>query len=122
MKPKHKKLKYALSGAAAGLINGFFGGGGGMLLIPLLTRWAKVEERKAFATCVSVILPLCAVSAAIYLFRNAFDFYAAWPYLTGGLLGGIIAGKTFQKIPARLLRKGLALLILYGGVKSLFWT
>lgn len=93
-----------------------------MLLIPLLTRWGKVGERKAFATCVCVILPLCAVSAGIYLFRNAFDLYSAWPYLAGGFLGGIIAGKTFQKIPAKLLRKGLALLIIYGGVKSLFWT
>ncbi len=116
------QIKYTLSGACAGLVNGFFGGGGGMLLIPLLTRWAKMEERRAFATCVCIIAPLCALSAAIYFFRGGLDFAAAAPYLAGGLLGGIVAGKTFQKIPTGLLRKALAILILYGGVKALFWS
>ena len=32
-----KKWKYALSGAAGGLVNGLFGGGGGTVLVPLLT-------------------------------------------------------------------------------------
>lgn len=119
---KHEKLKYALSGAAAGLVNGFFGGGGGMILIPMLTRWAKVEERRAFATCVCVILPLCAVSSVIYFMRTPLDLMTAVPYLAGGLAGGVVAGKTFGKIPTGVLRKGLALLIIYGGVRSLLWT
>jgi len=93
-----------------------------MILIPLLIHWAKADERKAFSTCVSIILPICIVSAAIYLFRSAVDISAAMPYLAGGLIGGIIAGKTFKKIPIWLLHKSLALLIIYGGVKSLFWT
>ena len=33
------KTKYALSGTAAGLVNGLFGGGGGMVLVPLLNGW-----------------------------------------------------------------------------------
>ena len=56
---KGGKLRYALSGAAAGLTNGFFGGGGGSVLVPLLTRfrretpfwldadWAPTPLRKA---------------------------------------------------------------------------
>lgn len=50
-----KKTKYRLSGVAAGLTNGIFGGGGGIPLLVLLTKWAGVEEKKAFATCVAVI-------------------------------------------------------------------
>ena len=60
-----KKTKYRLSGIAAGLTNGIFGGGGGIPLLVLLTKWAGVEEKKAFATCVAVIFPMCAVSAAM---------------------------------------------------------
>lgn len=37
------KTKYALSGTAAGLVNGLFGGGGGMVLVPLLNRLVRSE-------------------------------------------------------------------------------
>lgn len=52
-----------LAGAAAGLTNGFFGGGGGSVLVPMLTRVCGLDQRRAFATSVAVILPLCALSA-----------------------------------------------------------
>jgi len=48
-----------LAGAAAGLTNGFFGGGGGSVLVPMLTRVCGLDQRRAFATSVAVILPLC---------------------------------------------------------------
>ena len=116
------RLRWAVSGAAAGLINGFFGGGGGQILIPLLTGWCGLESRRAFATCVAVIAPLCVFSGAVYLLRDGVELAAAWPYLLGGLAGGIIAGKTFRKVPPRVLRRLLALLILYGGARCLFWS
>ena len=53
------RWKHAVAGGLAGMANGFFGGGGGMLLVPLLGRWCGLEQRKAFATSVAVILPLC---------------------------------------------------------------
>ena len=64
------KTKYALSGTAAGLVNGLFGGGGGMVLVPLLNGWCGLAGKQAFATCVAAILPLSAVSAAVYLLRR----------------------------------------------------
>ena len=54
-----KSWRYALAGALAGLANGFFGGGGGSVLVPLLTRMCGLDQRRAFATSVAVILPLC---------------------------------------------------------------
>lgn len=117
-----KELKYALSGAAAGLVNGFFGGGGGQILIPLLTRWCGLEQKKAFATCVGVIAPLCVAGSLVYLLRGGLDLTVAWPYLLGGLLGGVVAGLSFKRVPPVFLRRALALLILYGGARSLFWS
>ena len=114
-----KCVKYALGGAAAGLANGFFGGGGGLLLIPILTRWAGMDERRAFATSVLVILPLCVVSSVIYLLRTDLDLIQAFPYLIGGFLGGLVGGKLFRRVPVRWLRRSFALLILYGGIRSL---
>ena len=66
-----EKWKYALSGAAAGTANGLFGAGGGMILVPLLTRWAKLPDKKAFATSISIIAPMCLVSIVIYYFQGS---------------------------------------------------
>ena len=112
-------LAPALAGAAAGLANGFFGGGGGMLLVPLLVRRCGLSQRQAFATSVAVILPLCCLSALIYFFRGGLDLTAALPYLVGGLVGGFIGGRVFKRVNMLWLRRAFALLILYGGVKSL---
>lgn len=111
--------KYAVSGAAAGAANGLFGAGGGMILVPLLTRWAGLEDKKAFATSISIIAPLCLVSIFIYYTRGSLDIEAALPYLLGGFLGGLIGGKLFRKIPARLLHRILGIIIIYGGLRSI---
>lgn len=116
---KSKTLWFAAAGAAAGLINGFFGGGGGMILVPLLAGKCGLDQRKAFATSVAVIAPLCALSAGIYLLRGDLDIVTALPYLIGGLAGGLIGGKLFKKLSMKWLRKAFALLILYGAVRSL---
>ena len=113
-------VRRAVSGGAAGLVNGFFGGGGGMLLVPLLTRWCGLPQRKAFATSVAVILPLCALSAVIYLLRGGLELSAALPYLAGGLIGGFLGGRVFRKLNMVWLRRAFALLILWGGVRALF--
>ena len=118
---KGSRLRSAAAGGAAGLANGCFGGGGGMLLVPLLTRWCGLEQRRAFATSIAIILPLCALSSVIYWVRGGLDFGLALPYLAGGLLGGFVGGRVFKKLNMVWLRRAFALLILYGGVKALFF-
>jgi uncharacterized membrane protein YfcA len=114
-----QKIKAALTGAAAGALNGFFGGGGGMVLVPLFIRWLKVDERKTFATSVFIILPLCLVSAAVYYFRSDLNLMTALPFLLGGLGGGLVGGVVFRRIPTRLLHRIFGLLLIYGGIRCL---
>lgn len=118
---RKETLHAAVAGGAAGLVNGFFGGGGGMVLVPLLTGKCGLDQRRAFATSVAVILPLCVLSSVIYFLRGGLELAAALPYLAGGLAGGFIGGKVFKKLNMDWLRRGFALLMLYGGVKSLFF-
>lgn len=107
--------KLMCSGAAAGFANGLFGAGGGMILVPLLTRWCHMEERKVFPTAICVMLPLCIVSLFIYLQHGVLDFHSTWPYLAGGLAGGILGGLLYPKVPTKWLHRLLGLVILYGG-------
>ena len=114
---RHSKWKYLLAGGAAGLTNGLFGGGGGSVLVPLLTRCCGLEEKRAFATSVAVILPLCTLSAAIYLFRGGLDVMTALPYLIGGTAGGWAGGRWFKGVRVNWLRRGFGLLLIYSGVR-----
>lgn len=113
-----KGWKLMITGALAGAVNGFFGGGGGMVLVPLLRGWIGMEDRRAFATSVAVMLPMCAVSAAAYLFRGGLDPAAAAPFLLGGLVGGIVSGISYKRVPPKLLVRLFAALIIFGGVRS----
>ena len=90
-----------------------------MILVPLLTGKCGLGRKKAFATSVAVILPLCMLSAAVYLLRGKIDLQTALPYMAGGLAGGLIGGKLFKKTPMVWLRRIFALLILYGAWRSL---
>ena len=113
-----EKWKYVVTGALGGLANGLFGSGGGLFLVPLMTRWSKLEERKAFATSVAIILSLSIVSSVVYFTKGALDFSTAWPYLLGGGIGGVFSGLVFQKVPLNFLRRIFGLLILYGGIRA----
>lgn len=109
--------RYLLAGGLAGLVNGFLGGGGGSVLVPLLTRVCGLDQRRAFATSVAVILPLCALSAVIYFLRGGLELGAALPYLIGGTVGGFLGGKWFKGVKLGWLKRGFGLLLLYGGVR-----
>lgn len=113
------KWKYRISGAAAGLVSGLFGGGGGTVLVPLLTAWCKMGQKRAMANCVAVILPLCALSAVIYLLRSGLRLLTALPYLMGGLAGGLLGGKLFRRVPGPWLRRIFGVFLVYGGVRYL---
>jgi len=113
-----EKGKYALSGALAGALNGVLGAGGGVVLVPLLLGFVGLEEKHAFPTSVFIILPISAVTAAVYLAHGRMDFALALPYLIGGILGGLIAGKMFKKMPALWLRRLFGVVLVVGGVRA----
>ena len=54
---KRTEVKSIVCGAATGAANGLFGGGGGMIAVPLL-RAQGLEEKRAHATAIAVILPV----------------------------------------------------------------
>lgn len=115
-----RRFRAIISGGAAGLINGFFGGGGGMVLIPMLVSCCGLPRQKAFATSISIILPLCILSSAIYFLHGNLSISAAAPYLLGGFVGGLLGGKLFRRVSMTWLRRIFAFLILYGAWRSLF--
>lgn len=112
--------KCMIAGGLAGLLNGLFGAGGGLILVPLLAGWINMEEKKAFATSVAIILPLSLVSYTLFCVQGGNVWKEALPYLLGGAIGGVLSSKLFKKISAMWLHRIFGLLILYGAVKAVF--
>lgn len=63
-----------------------------MVFLPILSRWGNLKSRQLYATCVAVIFPVCAVSAAMYLWRGGMN-WASCPALSGGWAAGGLAGR-----------------------------
>ncbi|MBO5892089.1 MAG: TSUP family transporter [Oscillospiraceae bacterium] len=117
---KSKKIFGSIfAGGAAGAINGLFGAGGGMVLVPILTRYTNLEEDQVFPSSVSIILPICIISICANIKNSGLPLQESWPYLTGGIIGGLLAGFLGHYIPVKYLHRILGLLILWGGIRYL---
>ncbi len=110
-------LLLLICGALIGLINGFFGGGGGMLCVPILEKAIGLESKKAHATTLCVILPLCIVSAVIYIYNNNIDFVNLSWVSFGAVTGGVIGAFFLSKINSKWLSVIFAILMFGVGVK-----
>lgn len=96
-KSKNKILPYII-GCITGIANGFFGAGGGTILVPAMERKLDVEEHKAHATAIAVILPLSIISAIFYTKNIEFEFKDIVLVSIGGVVGGCIGSFVLAKI------------------------
>ena len=107
-------------GIITGTVSGLFGGGGGMILVPLLSVIHEIREESIFPSSICIILPICVVS----LFLSGSDLSLSWkevlPYLSGSLIGGILAGFFGKKIPVQWLHRILGILVLWGGIRYIW--
>lgn len=115
-----KKLLLALCGVLIGGINGLFGGGGGMIAVPALTGIIKLSQKEAHATAILIILPVTAVSAAIYLFKGEVNFSLLVPCTIGVVAGGAVGAAAMNKISSPALCFIFAAVMLAAGLKSVF--
>lgn len=112
-----KKFHLWFWGLPTGFLNGLLGAGGGMVVVPVLEK--KLTTKEAHATSVAIILPLCAVSAVLYLIDGRVTFADAAPFLLWGAVGSAIGTFLLFRLKGKVLRKLFALLILWAAVRLL---
>ena len=116
---ERKKIgKPAVVGFFAGVLNGLLGAGGGIVVVPLLQKIGLTPD-KSHATSIAIILPLCVISAAFYLFYGKVQFAQSLPYLPGGLIGAGFGAWLLPKVPANILRRIFAGVMIYSAIKIL---
>lgn len=114
------KVKLMAIGLITGLINGLFGSGGGIIVVPALIFLLGMDDHKAHATAISIILPLSIISTIIYFSNRSIPFKIALPVTIGGVLGSYIGAKTLNKIPVNILRKIFGSVIVYTAVRMIW--
>ena len=116
---KVKKIYILLFGALIGLINGFFGGGGGMVVVPVLNKMFGMEQKKAQATALFVILPISLVSTIVYMCHNSVDFSSGWPVILGIVAGGVVGATLLNKMNNKVIKGVFIFFMLLGGIGML---
>ena len=96
-------IKTISIGLITGFANGLFGSGGGTVVVPCMEKYLDVDEHKAHASAIAIILPLSVLSAAIYLFKSAIPWKETVLVSIGGIIGGFIGAKLLNKVSGRWL-------------------
>ena len=112
-------LKLIGIGFITGIINGLFGSGGGTIVVPALVFLVGIEDFKAHATAISIILPLSIISTIIYLKSNVIKLDISLMVTLGGLIGSFIGAKFLKKIPNIILRKIFGIVIIITALRMI---
>lgn len=106
-------------GFFAGLLNGLLGAGGGMLIVPALSKLG-VDRKKAHATSICIILPICILSSVMYINSGRASILEAMPYMVWGIVGSIIGAFILSKIKTKLLRKIFGVFVIWAAFQLIF--
>ncbi len=125
-KKKDKKINkkdifiIILASILTGFTNGFFGGGGGMLCVPLLESSLKIDNKKAHATTIAVIVPLSLMSSVVYIFKNEMDWMKVLFVSIGVATGGFLGAMLLKKLNSKIIRSIFAIVMCVAGILIIY--
>lgn len=116
------RLRDLAIGAVAGLIGGLFGVGGGIVLIPLLTGWARLSQHRAHGTSLAAIAGTALAGIASYALAG----HLAWDAVLGVGLASALAAPLGARLAQRLsgpgLQRAFAVFLLLVAVRMVWGT
>ena len=129
---KHKNIIISVGSITAGLINGLIGTGGGIILYLTLKLISKSDKKNGgqphdtnmikdiMANIIAVVVPISAVSAAIYMIRGEIVYGELMPYIPAAVIGGLAGAILLNKLKPKIIKKIFAVMIIYAGTQMLF--
>lgn len=112
-----------LSALTGGLINGLLGAGGGIVVVWALSSVMShrlSDRRDAFANALIIMLPISAISAAMYGVHGFTDSRELDILILPAIAGGLIGALVLDRINVKWLRLIFASIIVYSGLTMLF--
>lgn len=87
-----------------------------MLAVPLL-QLGGLDAKRAHATALLVILPICIISASIYIAGGYFEWKTVLSACIGVVLGGIVGAMLLNKLNSTAISIIFALMMMAIGIK-----
>ena len=106
------------AGAVVGLVNGFFGGGGGMVCVPLLLLMG-LNNKKAQATAILIMVPISIASGVVYYSHGFLSLNQLFFVGIGSIVGGILGALILKKLSNNALQYIFAVVVLLAGLKMI---
>ena len=113
------KKKGLLWGIPIGFINGFFASGGGIIAVLILQKFFSLEEKKAHATSIIIILPLTLAGVLIYSMAGFSDMPVIIKAAAGAALGALVGAKLLSRLSGRFIRIGFGIVMVVAAAKML---
>jgi uncharacterized membrane protein YfcA len=108
------------AGGGVGLLTGFIGVGGGFLLMPALSRFARLPLRVATGTSLAVIAFNAAAGFAAHFHDGPTDWRLAGLFSSLAVAGSLVGHKIASRLPVKRLRQAFATMVLLTGAWMLW--
>ncbi|QTN33507.1 sulfite exporter TauE/SafE family protein [Akkermansiaceae bacterium] len=113
--PECKPARCLLAGGATGVLTGFVGVGGGFVLVPAMMRFARLPLPMAAGTSLAVIAAN-SISGGISHLPSVAGHWPLAAMFAAFAAAGVLLGKRLsEKLPARAMRQGFAVMVLLAG-------
>lgn len=103
--PRTPPVLLAACGFAAALVGGLLGIGGGIVLIPMLTAWANLDQHSAHGTGIVAVVLTALVGVVVYGRGAAVDVAAAAQIAVVMLPATILSARYSQRVSAARLKR-----------------
>ena len=113
-------IKKITAGILTGAVNGLFGGGGGMVAVPLMRKMLGYEDKSAHATAISLIAPVCAASALVYIINGYAAADVVIPAAIGSVAGGLVGAYFLSAFSKTIINYIFIAIMFAAGVRLLF--
>jgi len=109
-------------GLVTGLLSGSLGIGGGVVVVPALVFLFSVSQKGAQAVSLALMVPMALVGAIQYWRFGHLELSGGrLVLLVAGALGGVLIGSTLaDRLPAAVLRRCFAVLIMLVAIRMLW--
>ncbi len=112
--------KSFLWGIPIGFINGFFASGGGIIAVLVLQKFFDLDEKKAHATSIMIILPLTLAGTIIYTMTAPVKFSVTATCAVAATVGALLGAKLLSRLSGRFIRIGFGIVMVVASWKLIF--